>query len=217
MKQNDQEFLDLYKQIENAIPKMKDAPTDANMKWYEDTISDPSLRAKLYICRILRNYIQHNSDYQDFISIHSGMISFLQEIYLIISSNFVKNQDIMVSGKQMIVRNTEDNIIETIKKMDAKKQEYVPILKDGKMVGIFSDKTIRTLCMNGNQEKTFDKILNLLKIPYDVKFVKPEETLEKTLDFLHHGCKMVLCTNNGKSTGKILGMIRIQECQKEKM
>lgn len=214
MKQNYDEFLDLYKQIENAIPKMKNAPTDANVKWLEESIDDPNLRTKLYISRILRNYIQHNSDFPDFISINSGMISFLQELLLTISSQFLKNQDLMLSGKQMIVRYVDEDIVDTIKKMETKKQEYVPILKNDKIVGIFSDKTIRQLLIKNNKEKTFEKILTLLKIPSDVKFAKPEDTVEKTLELFQNGCKMVICTDNGKSTGIICGIIRENELKK---
>lgn len=214
MKSNYDEFLDLYKQIENAIPKMKNAPTDANVKWLEESIDDPNLRTKLYISRILRNYIQHNTDYPSFISINLGMISFLQELLLTISSQFLRNSDIMLSGKQMLVRYVDEDIVDTIKKMETKKQEYVPILKNDKIIGIFSDKTIRQLLIKNNKEKTFEKILTLLKTPSDVKFAKPEDTVEKTLELFQNGCKMVICTDNGKSTGIICGIIRENELKK---
>lgn len=208
MKQNIYEqFLDLYKQIELTIPKMKDAPSDANMRWLEENIDDQSIRTKLYVSRIIRNYIQHNSDFQNFISINFGMIEFLQEILLKISSQFMKNEDIMITGKQMFVRNIDDEIIETIKKMETKKQEYVPIISNDKIVGIFSNKTIRQLILKENKEKTFEKILNLMKIPSDVKFMKPEDNFEKTLEIMNNGCNMIICTDNGKSSGKIKGII----------
>ena len=76
----------------------------------------------------------------------------------------------------MLVRYVDEDIVDTIKKMETKKQEYVPILKNDKIIGIFSDKTIRQLLIKNNKEKTFEKILTLLKTPSDVKFAKPEDT-----------------------------------------
>lgn len=114
----------------------------------------------------------------------------------------------------MLVRYVDEDIVDTIKKMETKKQEYVPILKNDKIIGIFSDKTIRQLLIKNNKEKTFEKILTLLKTPSDVKFAKPEDTVEKTLELFQNGCKMVICTDNGKSTGIICGIIRENELKK---
>ena len=77
-----EEFLNLYKSIESAIPKMKDASSDANVRWYEETITDAEKRNKLYLCRITRNYIQHNVDFSTFINISPGILSFLRDIYI---------------------------------------------------------------------------------------------------------------------------------------
>ena len=86
-----QDILNLYKKIETAIPKMKDAPIDANVRWFEESIVDMEKRNKLYLCRIIRNYIQHNADFKTFIHITSEMIDFLSNIY-IVSKNNKKNK-----------------------------------------------------------------------------------------------------------------------------
>lgn len=213
MKQNIyDEFLTLYKNIESLIPKMKNAPIDANVKWLEETILDQEKRNKLYLCRITRNYIQHNSDFQDFIQISSGMILFLKDIYIEVLSNQIKNRDIMLKGKQLFFKNINDEILDTIKKMDSKKLRYVPILKDNKLIGIFSDKNIGQMLIKNNKcEKTFNKIENLLKIPANVKFVKTEDMIDKTLNLIKNGYTFIICTDNGKSTGNIEGIITEEE------
>lgn len=213
MKQNIyDEFLTLYKNIESLIPKMKNAPINANVKWLEETILDQEKRNKLYLCRITRNYIQHNSDFQDFIQISSGMILFLKEIYIEVLSSQMKNRDIMLKGKQLFLKNVNDEILNTIKKMDSKKLKYVPILKDNKLIGIFSDKNIRQMLIKNNKcEKTFNEIENLLKIPTNVKFVKTEDMIDKTLDLIKNGYIFIVCTDNGKSTGNIEGIITEEE------
>lgn len=210
-----EDFLHLYKNIELNIPKMKNATMDSNVKWLEDQIMEPEKRNKLYICRIIRNYIQHNSDYKEFITITEGMITFLKEIYVQVLSNQIKNKDIMLSGKQFVVCKISDNIIDTLKKMDSKKQEYIPIFKDEKLIGFFSNKVIRQMLIKyKNCEKTFENIQDILKIQTDVKFVKTEDTIEKTLNFFKNECSCVFCTDNGKSTGKIEGIIREEEVKK---
>lgn len=210
-----EDFLYLYKNIEQNIPKMKNATMDSNVKWLEDQIIEPEKRNKLYICRIIRNYIQHNSDYKEFLTINDGMITFLKEIYIQVLSNQIQNKDIMLSGKQFIACKVSDNIIDTLKKMDNKKQEYIPIFKDEKLIGIFSNKVVRQMLIKyKNCEKTFENIVDILKISTDVKFVKTEDTIEKTIEFFKNGCSCVFCTDNGKSTGKIEGIITEKEIKK---
>lgn len=69
------------------------------------------------------------------------------------------------------------------------------------------------LVKNGKCEKTFDKILKLLKTSPNIKFVKTEDNLGKTLEYVHSD-GVVCCTDNGKSTGKIEGLIRKNEIEK---
>lgn len=121
----------------------------------------------------------------------------------------------MIHGNQLIIRNINDNIIDTIKKMETKKQDFVPIIENNKLLGIFSDKIIRQILIkNKSTEKTFDQIRIFLKIPGDVKFVKTEDTIEKTLELIKKDCKCVICTNNGRSTGTVDGIIRKEELTK---
>ena len=106
----------------------------------------------------------------------------------------------MIHGNQLIIRNINDNIIDTIKKMETKKQDFVPIIENNKLLGIFSDKIIRQILIkNKSTEKTFDQIRIFLKIPGDVKFVKTEDTIEKTLELIKKDCKCVICIRIGLS------------------
>lgn len=206
------QFLHIYKLIETEIPNMKAAPIDANVRWLEEQMDDNDKRTKLYTCRILRNYIQHHSDFQEFINISPGMITFLNGIYIEVKSENVKNTDIM---SKMLVADVKDPITDMIKKMDTRKQDYIPVIKNEKIIGIFSDKVMRQMLVkNGKCEKTFDKIEKLLKIPQEVKFENSEDSIEKTLEKIKNGVKIIICTDNGKSTGKILGMISEKELEK---
>ena len=140
------------------------------------------------------------------------MITFLNGIYLEVKSENVKNSDIM---SKMLVADVKDPITDMIKKMDTRKQDYIPVIKNEKIIGIFSDKVMRQMLVkNGKCEKTFDKIEKLLKIPQEVKFENPEDSIEKTLEKIKNGVKIIICTDNGKSTGKILGMISEKELEK---
>lgn len=50
-------FLNKFKSIELLIPKLPEAPIDANMKWLEDNvIENLEDKNKLYLCRVTRNY-----------------------------------------------------------------------------------------------------------------------------------------------------------------
>lgn len=99
--------------------------------------------------------------------------------------------------------------------METKKQDFVPIIENNKLLGIFSDKIIRQILIkNKSTEKIFDQIRVFLKIPGDVKFVKTENTIKKTIELINNGCKCVICTNNGRSTGTVDGIIRKEELTK---
>ena len=82
------DFLTVYKKLENAlfdidVQNLKkvswlDADNsddeDINVFWLENHAKDGSIQNKLRLCRMIRNYAQHNEDYKSFLAMQSDMI-----------------------------------------------------------------------------------------------------------------------------------------------
>lgn len=68
-----EDFISAYKQLENTL-RLR----DMKVIDYENTLPEED-KKKLQLCRITRNYIQHEYDYKDFCSMSNGMIEFLEE------------------------------------------------------------------------------------------------------------------------------------------
>ena len=73
MSKKHDEFIAAFKRIEQNIKKLPNVTPDANFKWLEDQMNDQTLITKMRMCRLLRNYIQHEPDYESFITINDGM------------------------------------------------------------------------------------------------------------------------------------------------
>ena len=71
-------FLDQYKQLEDTIRSSGEIPADTVLD-YENSL-EVTERDKLKVCRILRNYIQHNPDGKTFVSTTASMCSFLRSL-----------------------------------------------------------------------------------------------------------------------------------------
>ena len=96
-------FINEYNKLENILSQLSGAPNDANMKWLEDTLDDIKMRNKLYLCRIMRNYIQHNTDYRKFINITDEMIDFIRYMYKLVYSKLVTVDEYMIPLKKCIL------------------------------------------------------------------------------------------------------------------
>lgn len=88
------DFLTVYKKLENAlfdidVQNLKkvswlDADNsddeDINVFWLENHAKDGSIQNKLRLCRMIRNYAQHNEDYKSFLAMQSDMILFINKV-----------------------------------------------------------------------------------------------------------------------------------------
>lgn len=212
-------YISKYNDIETKICKIDGAPIDANMKWFEDSLEDIKLRNKLYLCRIVRNYIQHNSDYKDFISITDNMLNFLDSIDIMVNSKLNTAENIMIPLKKIQYRKINDNIFDTISFMNLKNIDYIPIIDDEyKVIGIFSISSVLNLISNDFLKKTskfkdldFKKYLNINKDT--VKFINKDKLLEDIFEIFisskgnKNPTKLIIITSTGNSKGNVLGII----------
>lgn len=197
-------FINKFKEIEGIVTKIPNAPSSANIKWYEDSIDDAEKRNKLYYCRIVRNYIQHNNDYKEFITITDGMINFLNEISVEISSKIYQAKDEMIPLSKINKATTKDKAIDTLKLMTKKKISLCPIIEDDIYVGMINIYELTDFVLE-NKTKTL-KDYTKIKQKTGYKLIKESLPMEEVLN-LKRDNSYIFCTDTGTSKGKIIGVI----------
>lgn len=212
-------FLNKFKALEVLIPKLPEAPSDANMKWLEDNlIEDLNLKNKLYLCRVTRNYIQHNTSYKDFVSINKGMIEFLDEMILFINSKLVNTKEVMIPLKRMPKALEEDKICSVLELMNKKKLTILPIVKDNtilRVIDIFSLNNYY-IASRSKTKKIKDFMENTKGTKLGFLFLKEDVTLEEVIQVFKDSCfnpiSAIFLTDTRKE--KVIGMIDSEAIKK---
>lgn len=203
-------YMRKYNDIENLIPKLKGASPDSNMKYLEDISENTKEKNKLYLSRIMRNYIQHNADYKEFIEISEMQLRFLDEIYLKVLGKLDTTKSIMIPTKKAFVKDIKEKISENIEPFIKKEKNFIVVSNDNKFIGLLSPLDILEL-INAGIKKT-DKFESIDKKYFNrnkqkVSFLKETDLIEVATNELKEK-EIIIITDNGKSTGIILGVIK---------
>ena len=172
-------FIETYKELESLVREKYDS-----VRTYEETLQDEDSK-KLQLCRIIRNYIQHNSDYESFISISPGMQSFLDDlVYSLHCKNGILKDHMQSIAKFGCLFNETDSVVDAASMLNKKHRKYgIVINKKGEIIGLLTNDVISTafgLKLLTASTK-ISKIVDLLDSNYTVKFL-PVTT---TMDFVH--------------------------------
>lgn len=86
-------FIAAYKDYEAACREIEKAP--AEVETDVDIQAVPSLTDKLRVCRIIRNYVQHNAGYENFLDVTKEQIRLLNDTanYLRCRNGVIKDSD----------------------------------------------------------------------------------------------------------------------------
>lgn len=207
-------FLEEYKRMEQAVNSgalEKIAWIDTSKAESIQTIydlevasTDPEISEKLKLCRMLRNYAQHNPGAQSFIAVTQEMVDFVSGIAHEIESIDGTVKDIMIKFAATTI--TEANTLqECIAAMAKKRSSWLPVAgKTGEPIAVISEHTICTALSSGATLRS--KIGTLIKQPYfllaceDFRKI-PQDTPITSLQKVTPG-KMVIVN---PKTGKIVG------------
>lgn len=203
-------FISNFKEIESLITKLPNTPIDANFKWLEDNTLSSEKKNKMYICRILRNYIQHQKDFNTFLEISDNMLKFLEELKKELISQIEKAEDNMIKLDKMEKCFNTSKTKDILKIMSKKKLEYIPFLKDDILIGTISiyDLLNFSLDINEKENKTLSSFSKFKKNNY--KFVKPDILMEEILKIKEkNNVNFIFVTERGTSKTKIIGVIYI--------
>ena len=141
---NTELFLDKYKELENAaINEFKLPPDGSAVAKLEKRSEFKDIRFELNYCREVRNLLQHNQRLDEEFAVQPGkkMIELL-DMVLDRIKNPVRCMDIAVPFNDLVWRSLDDPVMPVIRIMNDRNISHVPILKDKRVVGDFSDNCI---------------------------------------------------------------------------
>ena len=169
------DFLTVYKKLENAlfdidVQNLKkvswlDADNsddeDINVFWLENHAKDGSIQNKLRLCRMIRNYAQHNEDYKSFLAMQSDMILFINKVLKDLGC-IDKTAGQLCKKVQAL---SEKSILsDCCTALINKKIDWLPVVdsKSNKCLGIVTNNHILSWISDGATLKT--KISSLLSV-----------------------------------------------------
>ena len=181
MKKTDK-FIESYNEFEILLRKEKEMPPLE----YEEHLPPEDMN-KLKICRICRNYIQHNG--KDFVIPTEAMVSFIKSLASKIESEITSVKDNMSRVKPLTPK---DNITDAAKRLE--RLPFVPVVENDVCIGVITDETIRKACAK-NTKKIKDMSLS------SIKYTKRDI-------FLKDAPVPSVVTDTGKQNGKYLGVLK---------
>ena len=162
-------FIQKYKELEDLLNNQKDYAMGTGLvRDYETVLAedDPEKAEKLKLCRWLRNYISHHSDYEKMIAITPAMQAFLDDIVneLHLKSGTVKDHMTTIAKYGKLTVN--DTIFDAALLMHKKNRENLAVFdKNDKYVGHITTTIISNLVglgkitMSTKINKYLDKLI----------------------------------------------------------
>lgn len=136
------EFLDLYKQLEEALEvkyqNVKLRHSSIVMEFLRDEESAP-VRDKLDICREIRNLLTHNANLggEPVVRPSEPVVKALREVL-----DFVKKPplalDFATRGDNVMKANLNQKVLRLMAIMDKNGYSHIPVMRNGEFFGVFS-------------------------------------------------------------------------------
>ena len=221
---NAEKFLDRYRSLEYVIKEKYQLENwDSAMNFLENRAEFKNLANELRYCREVRNLLSHKPKVKEQYCVEPSdeMLHLLQRVKETLEKPPVI-MDIAIPVSKVLYRSPEDKLVDTLQVMNEHSFGNVPILKDGLVCGILSEKAMLNYMV---QEKNFhlsDRILlsdlkdhllleNHRKEYY--RFVSQSALISDVSQLFHdaldHGARigMVFLTQHGRKEEKLLGIV----------
>lgn len=217
------EFLELYKKLEaivaNNYGNRKEGGSVAKLGKRSEF---RHIREELDYIRDVRNLLAHrpriSEDYV--VEPSEGMITLLKKVIEKVERPAIAD-NIMVKLDDVISCNKGDFVIPALRKMNDKAISYIPILNEGRICGVFSERAFIQCTISGNQKiddgTMFYEIEDELSLNSSdvVQFLfadrkTPIDELSDLFDEAAQNEKkigMIFVTEHGKESEALLGII----------
>ncbi|MBR5931945.1 MAG: CBS domain-containing protein [Lachnospiraceae bacterium] len=218
-----EKFLDLYKQLEN------EANAHYNLQGEGSTIAKlgrrsefKKIRPELDYIRDVRNLLTHRPKIGESYAVEptDSMLGLLERIIDRIEHPLSAMQ-IAVPIEDILSASLDSKALSSLENMYKRAFSHMPILDDGKVVGVFSGSTLMNCILyqpiNFTEETTFREIRERLTFdqhPSETfRFVSRNELVSNISDMFDETLRqeerigMIFVTEHGKSEEELLGII----------
>ena len=221
------EFLDLYKQLEDALEnrlKLGDARRGSVIVDFMNSAEGAPWKERLNLCREIRNVMSHNADLdgEPVVAPSQAVVETLREIVQAVRQpspalTFATPAD------QLLLAKLEDGAVSLMKKMEQRGFSHVPVMREGRFLGVFSVSTVFSAGLQGRKfsltEATrvgdFEALLPVEKhiserfcfLPEDALLPQAREAFETRGKEKKRRLAAVFLTSDGTHRGRLRGMI----------
>lgn len=217
-------FLDLYKQLEEAIIvkyEREGRGTTGSVRDYLQDDEAKGFRERLDLMRQIRNLLSHNAmvEGETPVSPSEAITGELEEIL-----NYVKRPPLAIERavpyKRMLTARRDSNILKLMSEMKERGFSHVPVLGGGQVLGVFSASTVFSDMMNGggklDEYTTMQRYLDLIPaekhIAEQYAFSHSDLTLRNAAALFERKAgerrvAAVLITEDGTARSKLVAML----------
>ncbi|MBQ9006372.1 MAG: hypothetical protein IJ092_08365 [Atopobiaceae bacterium] len=219
------EFIQLYNRLETSIRSMYDVPQEYGaVAWLVRNVrSYRSVSAELDYCREVRNLLQHRERIKDSYAVipSDSMVETLRSVLASIEA-VPRAADLGTKVTDIFSASLNDRIVPLMKAMHKRSFTLIPILKEGRVVGAFSENTLLTYLIKNNsvsfgEDDRFTLLSDLLPLDRHssetFEFVAQDtpapmiaEMFQKSLRNSER-LEAAFVTAHGKRSERLLGMI----------
>jgi CBS domain-containing protein len=217
-------FLDLYKQLEQTAIAVYGLPADGTAVSKLERFNEyKSIRSELKYCREVRALLSHNPKVDGEFAVYpsDSMIETLKKVISKIKEPPTCYER-SVKGANILSARPEDIVFDKMKIMKSFGYSYVPIMKSGRVVGVFGKHTVFSLVLDGLDNILFDntrftdisQYTSLSKtdknsfrfIPRDMYLFEAEELVVNAFKKKER-INLLFVTQTGKPTESLLGIL----------
>lgn len=221
---NAEEYIQKFKELEAVVKEtfgLNDWDSVTNFLSKRDEYRP--YREEIKYCQEVRNLLQHKQKIGGEYPVEptDQMLEFLNKTVDSLK-NRKKCEEIMVPISRLFYRKTEDSVFATVPRMKEIPSGHVPVLDDGKVVGVFTAVSFLNIMADKRGEPieknmTFEEVKEYIGFDsHDsevYRFVKKNlyvDELKDVFEQTYSGGKrlaMVFITTNGKADGNLIGTI----------
>ena len=218
------EFINQYKSLEMEVKKIyKLSDTESAVPFLERSPEFKYLKEELRYCREVRNLLAHNpklgANYP--VEVSEEMVNLLKATMQKIV-NPDRADTVMIHSNQVLTKTLSDSVLQTMQEMNEHSYTHIPIVEDGKVIGVFSENTVFSYVVDEEIIEINDKT----KFTDIKEYLPVEKHVTETIEFVGRNVLLtsivnqfnsklnkreriglMIVTNSGKNTEKMLGII----------
>lgn len=221
--QRAEEFLDLYRRLETAAERLTgtDSRTSSVMKLSRHR-DFQKYREELDYARQVRNLLTHEAKLNGQYGVvpSDNLLRFMEKLVTRLENPPLVSH-VMTPASRLLSVKSGQKVLPLMKEMEGRGLSHVPLLKNGRVMGVFSLDTVFHWILDQNAPFTEDTPIEELAdyLPLachsgqSYVFVPPSLTTGDAKDLFDkaydRNCKikLLLVTHNGKSDGNLLGVV----------